>query len=169
MQLIYYHWTSQKIVYYFEKDAFDIEFAIPGTRAAYFSSTSNFSEDITDFNWNWAVNKIVKDSTPIDNELFSQLELYRFQCACVHDVIRLCNAAKARLLHDSIHFFCPDDDFVKQNIQNIEHQFNRYVSLYVPKLVSTKSIDETRLIYRDFWVATKYIDDLVDIKINKFI
>jgi hypothetical protein len=169
MQLIYYHWTSQKIVYYFEKDEFDIEFAIPGLRAAYFSSASNFTEDVSTFQWNWAVNQITKDTTALDSELFSQLGLYRFQCACVHDVIRICSAAKARLMHDSIHFFCTDDDFVKQNHQNIEQQFNRYVSLYVPKLVSTKTIADTRAIYRDFWVATKYIDDLVDVKINKFI
>jgi len=169
MQLIYYQWTSQKIVYYFEKDDFDIEFSIPGLRAAYFSSIENFNEDVSSFQWNWAVNKMVADSTPLANALFSELELYRFQCACIHDVIRLCSAAKARLMHDSIHFFCIADDFVKQNHLNIEKQFNQYVSLYIPKLVATKSIDDTRTVYRDFWVATKYIDDLVDVKINKFI
>lgn len=167
MQIIFYDWESQKIVYYFEHDMFDTEFSIPGLRCAYYNGPI-FNENISSFSYNWSVNSILKNLSPISNDLFTRLRLSSIKCACIHDIIRICNVMKMRMRHDAIQFVSDGID-VETNNKNIEIQYKEYVKKHINPILAANSYLEVKELYRDFWVATKYIDDLVDIKINKFL
>lgn len=167
MQIIYYDWESQKIVYYFNHDTFDTEFNIPGLRFAYYNATP-FNENISSFSYNWSVNCILKNLSPISNDLFSRLRLSNIKCACIHDIIRICNVMKVRMKHEAIQFVS-DDNEVLINNANVETQYRNYVKQYMQPILGATSYNEVKELYRDFWVATKYVDDLVDVKINKLI
>lgn len=167
MQMIYYDWESQKIVYYFEHDMLDSEFSIPGLRCAYYNGPE-FDANISSFSYNWSVNSIVKNLSPISNDLFTRLRLSSMKCACIHDIIRICNVMKMRMKHDAIQFVSDDID-VAINNSNIETQYKEYVKKHMNPILAATSYLEVKEFYRDFWIATKYVDDLVDVKINKFL
>jgi hypothetical protein len=166
MHLIYYDWESQKIVYSFDKDEFDIEFCIPGLRVAYSNKINSYDYDWSSFMFSWSVNSVAH--TTIHDNLKEKLELLKMKCCCVHDIIRICNIMKHRMKPEFIQFL-DHDPFFELNNQNVDKQYTSYITQYMNPILSAKTYDDVKTLYQDFWVATKYIDDLVDVKINKYI
>lgn len=164
MQLLYYDWESQKIVYSFDKDEFDTEFSVPGLRVAYTNHNDEWIYSIS----NWSINSIITVAGNVSQELRLKLDLLRLKCQCIHDVVRLCNIMKHRMKHESVQFL-DYDPFFENNDAIIDEQHKLYAKQYINLISAAKTYDDVKLAYQDFWVATKYIDDLADVKINKLI
>lgn len=167
MQIIYYEWHTRRIVYYYEHDHFDVEFGIPGLRVAHYNNEKPFHGDLQYFSWAWDVNTIIPNSFMVTDEL----SLLRYKCCCSHDITRLHNIMKIKMRHDPIQFLDVEgaDGFIKHNNELIEDLFKSHTKPILSRLLSSKTYSEAQEVYRDWWVSTRHVDDLVDYKFNKLI
>lgn len=166
MKTFYYHNSSQKIVYEYTPNKFDMDFFVPECRIAFATSLDYIDVKSFFYDWNGSICK-----NPLNDEsLRNQLEFLHHKCAAIHDVIRISSAMKYELLqpHNNFQFKFNYDhemnnewlqEFYQTNTEHCEKEFNKKLSYHVGRIQEAHTLEEVKSHYRDFWVSTKHVDN----------
>lgn len=171
MQILYYHNNTQKIVYYYNQDTFDMDFTVPDCRIAYYKNSKLFDGDVKSFYYGW--NYGITESPLTNDSVRKELDYLHHKCAAMHDVVRISNAMKEHLNHNTKLLFNSDEilfeALLSDNTNYINSEYNTKLNNHLNKIRLSRSVEEVKKSFKDFWVSTKNVDGYFDSTLNLYL